>query len=273
MAAAETRTMDRALQLRIMTGVALVMVALLALWLGGFAFQALVAAAVLLMWAEWAAMLRLGLLIRRVGLVFLAFCMALTLVAPMGEILVALAGGAGLIGLFARTRNRPAFAWTVTGLLYCGLPALALLWLRDRPEGLAATVFVLVLVWAADIGAFFAGRSLGGPKLAPRISPGKTWSGAIGGIVAAMLCALLMAASYLPGGMGRWALNLASVAGMLAVLSILGDLFESWLKRRAGVKDSGRILPGHGGVMDRLDGVVPVSVAGAALFWVTGWAG
>ena len=265
--------MDRTLQLRILTGLALVALAVAALWFGGPAFQVLVAAAVLLMWAEWAAMLRLGLVVRRIGLVFLAFCLALTVVVPMGEVLVALAGGAGLIGLFARSQSRAAFAWTAAGLLYCGLPALALLWLRARPEGLAATLFVLVVVWAADIGAFFTGRALGGAKLAPRISPGKTWSGAIGGLVIAMLCAMLMAASYLPSGLGPWALNLASVAGALAALSILGDLFESWLKRRAGVKDSGRILPGHGGVMDRLDGVVPVSVAGAALFWVTGWAG
>jgi phosphatidate cytidylyltransferase len=265
--------MERALQLRIMTGVALVVVAVAALWLGGMAFQALVAAAVLLMWAEWTAMLRLGLAMRRIGLVFLAFIMALTHVVPMGEVLVALAGGAGLIGLFARARSRSAFAWTTGGLLYCGLPALALLWLRDRPEGLAATLFVLVAVWAADIGAFFTGRALGGRKLAPRISPGKTWSGAVGGLVAAMLSGLVMAAAYLPGGLGPWALNLASVAGALAVLSILGDLFESWLKRRAGVKDSGTLLPGHGGVMDRLDGVVPASVAGAALFWMMGWAG
>jgi phosphatidate cytidylyltransferase len=265
--------MDRALRLRIITGVALAGVALAALWLGGMAFRALVAAVVLLMWAEWSAMLRLGLLIRRIGLVFLAFVVALTLVVPMGEALVALAGGAGLVGLFARSRSRAAFAWTTVGLLYCGLPALALLWLRERPEGLAATLFVLAAVWAADIGAFFTGRAFGGRKLAPRISPGKTWSGAIGGLAIAMLCGLLMAAFYLPGGFGPWALNLASVAGGLAVLSILGDLFESWLKRRAGVKDSGAILPGHGGVMDRMDGVVPAAVAGAGLFWMTGWAG
>ena len=265
--------MQRALRLRIITGVALAAVALAALWLGGMAFRALVAIAVLLMWAEWSSMLRLGLLVRRIGLVFLAFVMALTLVIPMGEVLVGLAGGAGLIGLFARAQVARAFARTTGGLLYCGLPALALLWLRERPEGLAATLFVLAAVWAADIGAFFTGRALGGRKLAPRISPGKTWSGAIGGLAIAMLSGLLLAVLYLPGGFGPWALDLASVAGGLALLSVLGDLFESWLKRRAGVKDSGTILPGHGGVMDRMDGVVPAAVAGAGLFWMTGWAG
>jgi len=265
--------MERALQLRLITGVALIVVAVAALWLGGPVFQALVALATLLMWAEWATMLRLGLGIRRAGLLLLAGCMALTVYVSIPEALVALAGGAGLLGVFARTMKRGTGFWTASGLLYCGLPALALLWLRARPEGLAATVFVLSVVWAADIGAFFAGRALGGPKLAPRISPNKTWSGAIAGVCAAMLTALVMAALYLPGGLGRWALNLASVAGALAALSVLGDLFESGLKRRVGVKDSGRILPGHGGAMDRLDGVVPVSVAGAGLFWLTGWAG
>jgi len=265
--------MDRTLQLRIMTGAALIAAAVTALWFGGMAFQGLVAAAVLLMWAEWAAMMRLGLAIRRIGLVFLGFCIALTVIIPMGEVLIAVAGGAALIGLFAGTGQRRAGMLTLAGLLYCGLPALALLWLRSRPEGLAATLFVLSIVWAADIGAYFIGRTLGGPKLAPRISPGKTWSGAIGGLVVAMVSALFMSAFYLPSGFGGWALNLASVAGVLAAFSILGDLFESGLKRRAGVKDSGHILPGHGGVMDRLDGVVPVSIAGAALFWMTGWAG
>ncbi len=273
MAGAEAVAADRALQLRVMTGLVLVVVALGALWLGGPVFQALVALAVLLMWAEWAAMLRLGLGIRRAGLVLLAGCMALTVFVPMEQALVALAGGAGLLGLFVRRMRNGAGLWTASGLLYCGLPALALLWLRERPEGLAATVFVLVVVWAADIGAFFVGRGMGGPKLAPRISPNKTWSGAVGGVVTAMVVAAAMAAAYLPSGLGGWALNLASVAGALAALSVLGDLFESGLKRHAGVKDSGRLLPGHGGIMDRLDGVVPVAVAGAGLFWSTGWAG
>lgn len=265
---------DRSLQLRIITGLVLLVLALAAVWWGGMPFLALVALATLIMWAEWAAMMQLGLGLRRVGLVLLATCMALLAVASAGEVLVALAGGAGLIGLFARgTVNRRAALWTTAGLLYCGLPAIGLLWVRALPEGLAATVLLMAIVWTADIAAFFGGKTIGGRKLAPSISPNKTWAGAICGVVGAMLVAGALATAYLPSGLGRWTLTMASVGGALAVLSVLGDLLESGLKRMARVKDSGTLLPGHGGVMDRLDGLVPVAVAGSALFALTGWAG
>lgn len=264
---------DRTLQLRIVTGLVLVVAALAAVWLGGLPFLALVAAATLLMWAEWAAMMRLGLAVRRAGLVLLAGCMALLAVVSVGEVLMLLGAGAALLGLFVRGGGREKGFWTAAGVLYCGLPAVGLLWVRGLREGLAATVLLLVIVWTADIAAFFGGRAIGGPKLAPAISPNKTWAGAFSGVLGAMVVAAAMASAYLPSGIGRWTLNIATVGGGLAVLSVLGDLLESGLKRRAGVKDSGTLLPGHGGVMDRLDGLVPVAVAGAALFAVTGWAG
>ena len=108
------------------------------------------------------------------------------------------------------------------------------------------------LVWATDIGAFFAGRTIGGPKLAPALSPNKTWAGLIGGVLLATVYSAVMM---------RWGIPLSFVIATpaLAVLAQLGDLYESGLKRRAGVKDSGSILPGHGGVLDRLDGLVPVA--------------
>lgn len=261
------------LQLRIVTGVVLVVAALSAVWFGGTAFLALVAAATLLMWAEWSAMMGLGLGLRRAGLVLLAGVMALLALASVGEVLLALGGGAAMMGLFARGLVPGKGSLTALGVLYCGLPAVSLLWVRSLSEGLAATVLLLVVVWTTDIAAFFTGRAVGGRKLAPAISPNKTWAGAVGGVVAAMLMAGALASFYLPSGLGRWTLTMASLGGGLAVLSVLGDLLESWLKRRAGVKDSGTILPGHGGVMDRLDGLVPVAVAGAAVFWMTGWAG
>lgn len=274
---------------RVATGMVLVGVAVAALWLGGLAFAALASAAVLVMWAEWAAMHRLALLVRRVGLVVLGGTMLLAMLGDWISALLLLAAAAGIGGLFFFQMRQPMVDVTghsglqsgrlgldrrfLIGVLYCGLPGIALIGLRAAPWGFFATLFVMAVVWGADIAAYFTGRAVGGPKLAPAISPNKTWSGATGALVGALLVAAAMAVIW-PGygnfaGVGR----LVVLALPLAILSILGDLYESWLKRRAGVKDSGTLLPGHGGVMDRLDGLVPAAVAGAGAFAGTGWAG
>jgi phosphatidate cytidylyltransferase len=276
------------LLLRVATGLVLVVVALGAVWQGGVFFTALVAASILLMFAEWAVMHKLGRGVRLAGLALLGGVIFLMSLVTVSEAVMTLAAGAAIIGLFnARisewtgnhdgerimARN-PRGGWNATiGLLYCGLPAVALIWVRGLTLGLAATVFLLVCVWSADIVAYFVGRSVGGPKLAPTISPNKTWSGAIGGVVGAMLVGGALAIAYLASVDGQGAWRFIAIAGGLAMLSALGDLYESHLKRRAGVKDSGSILPGHGGVMDRLDGLVPVAIAGAGIFAITGWAG
>ena len=155
--------------------------------------------------------------------------------------------------------------WKLFGFVYCLLPAVSLLWIRERAEfqaigsGFDLLIWVFLVVWSTDIGAYFAGRAIGGPKLAPSISPNKTIAGLIGGVVAAGLVA------------GGWALAvelpgvLLWLAPPLAVAAQAGDLFESGLKRRAGVKDSGTWLPGHGGLLDRLDGLVPVAILTALL--------
>jgi phosphatidate cytidylyltransferase len=136
---------------------------------------------------------------------------------------------------------------------------MALVFVRRQDEGLLFAFWMLAIVWACDIGAFFAGRSIGGPKLAPRLSPNKTWAGLIGGILLATTLAAILYANYgLP-------LRLLLATPLLAALAQGGDLYESWLKRRAGVKDSGNSLPGHGGVLDRLDGLVPVAPIAALL--------
>jgi phosphatidate cytidylyltransferase len=149
--------------------------------------------------------------------------------------------------------------WYALGFLYALLPALSLLWIRERDaHGLELLVWVLLVTWLTDIGAYFAGRRFGKRKLAPSISPGKTVEGLYGGIAAATLVG------------GAWALAnhlgvaLLVLAPIFAVAAQGGDLFESGMKRRAGVKDSGGWLPGHGGVLDRLDGLVPVAVLTAA---------
>ena len=161
-------------------------------------------------------------------------------------------------------------AWKVFGFFYCLLPAVSLLWIREQAEyagigrGPDLLIWVFLVVWATDIGAYFAGRAIGGPKLAPSISPNKTIAGLVGGVASAAILA------------GAWAslVELPSIlvwlAAPLAVAAQLGDLFESGLKRRAGVKDSGTWLPGHGGLLDRLDGLVPVAMLTAGLMLV-GW--
>jgi phosphatidate cytidylyltransferase len=144
-------------------------------------------------------------------------------------------------------------AWYIAGFFYALLPAIGLLWVRER-AGLELLIWVFIVTWSTDIGAYFIGRAIGRKKLAPSISPGKTVEGLYGGIAAAALIG------------GAWVFAMALprplliLAPALAIAAQAGDLFESWMKRRAGVKDSGTWLPGHGGILDRLDGLVPVAV-------------
>ena len=262
---------------RVVVGVALAAVAIAAVWAGGLAFTALVMAAVLLMSAEWSVMHGVSRGFRLASLAALAFSglVATTYGAP--DALVVLAASAGAIGLFVRGFDRKRAFWVAAGLLYCGLPMVALLWLRAVPDGLENTLFVLVVVWATDIGAFFAGRAIGGPKFVPAISPNKTWSGVAGGLVAAVVAGVVAVAILdrldgvaMPPARGGTLVITIMAAAFLAVVAVLGDVGESWLKRRAGVKDSGTLLPGHGGVMDRIDGLVPVAVVAAALAYAGG---
>ena len=194
-----------------------------------------------------------------------------------GVVLIALALGATILGgnIFAiavaaiatlmfyewtRIVRGWGATWYISGFVYALLPALALLWIRERHvHGLEVLVWVFIVTWSTDIGAYFAGRKFGKRKLAPSISPNKTVEGLIGGIVAAAVLG------------GAWAYasalshNLFVLAPIFAVAAQAGDLFESGMKRRAGIKDSGDWLPGHGGLLDRLDGLVPVAILTAAL--------
>ena len=153
--------------------------------------------------------------------------------------------------------------WLTGGFLYVALGVLALFLVREV-LGFAGALWLMATVWATDIGAYFAGRTIGGPKIAPAISPSKTWAGLIGGMVAAELVSWLI---------GRWIgsdATLFKLGAPMAVLAQMGDFFESWMKRRAGVKDSSALIPGHGGVLDRLDGLLPVAIAIGAILWLTG---
>ncbi|QIK96046.1 phosphatidate cytidylyltransferase [Sphingomonas sp. HDW15A] len=179
-----------------------------------------------------------------------------------GYVFAVLAASAAVL-MFAEWRKITSgwgFAWSAAGFFYALLPALALLWIRDRADqGFELLIWVFIVTWSTDIGAYFAGRAIGGPKLAPSISPNKTIAGLFGGIVSAGLAGFAWSQfAHLPA-------LLIWVAPLLAVAAQVGDLFESWMKRKAGVKDSGTWLPGHGGALDRLDGLVPVAVITAAL--------
>lgn len=167
----------------------------------------------------------------------------------------------------ARLHAREHALPIAVGAVYIGVPALSLLWLYARPEiGRELVIWLICIVIACDIGAFFVGRTLKGPKLAPRISPGKTWSGAVGGIAAAVIVGVVLGLAL---GLTR-PLVLAAAAIVFAVIAQMGDLLESGVKRAFRVKDAGGILPGHGGMMDRVDGIVAALVAAALAIWFAG---
>jgi len=170
-------------------------------------------------------------------------------------ILVAAAATAMLYEWFRIVRGWGG-GWKVAGFVYCLLPAIALLWIRDRSgdQGLSLLLWMFLVTWATDIGGYFVGRRFGKRKLAPSISPGKTVEGLWGGVAAA---AVFGAAWVVATDLNR---ALILLAPLFAIAAQGGDLFESKMKRQAGVKDSGDWLPGHGGVLDRLDGLVPVAV-------------
>ena len=154
--------------------------------------------------------------------------------------------------------------WLALGALYLGPAALAFAWLRQRPDGLETICWLLATVWAVDIFAYVSGRSIGGPKLWPAVSPKKTWAGLLGGVAAAALVGAAFA-WWLPG---HSALALAAASALLAVVAQGGDLLESAVKRHFGVKDASQLIPGHGGLMDRVDGLLAASLALAAALWL-----
>lgn len=157
--------------------------------------------------------------------------------------------------------------WLVSGVVYAAAMFAAPVILRgDAAFGLLAIVLLFAIVWSTDIFGYFGGRAMGGPKLMPAVSPKKTWSGAIAGTLGAMIVAVLVARLF--GSFSTVAI--AAVALLLSVCAQAGDLFESWVKRKFGVKDSSHLIPGHGGVMDRLDGFWAAAVVGCLIGLVRG---
>ncbi len=252
---------QRKLLMRIGAALVLAPVAIGAAYAGGWYWTALATLGAIGLFVEWMAVTYTA---RNVA-VIVAGVVALVLGAPflaIGNVNAALVVLAlGLVAVaFRATEPR---IWATAGFLYAAAAQVASVLVRlDQAKGLSALILVLLVVWATDIGGYFAGRAIGGPKLWPRVSPKKTWAGAIGGFVASLLVAIGFSASDL----GK-TLPLMVLAAMLSIAAQLGDLFESAIKRRFGVKDSSHIIPGHGGVMDRLDGFVAAIVL-AAIFGV-----
>ena len=193
------------------------------------------------------------------GVLLIALAVAAVFVGGYSFAVFVAAAATGVFFEWTRLSRGWGAGWSVGGFVYALAAAVALLWIRDRADnGLALVMWVFAVVWTTDIGAYFVGKSIGGPKLAPSISPGKTWAGFYGGVVAASIVAGIWAALT---GL-HWVVML--LAPLMSVAAQGGDLFESWMKRRAGVKDSGSWLPGHGGIFDRLDGLLPVAILTAA---------
>jgi len=248
--------LSRDLLLRIASSVVLIAVAAAATWAGGILAAVVVAAVAGAVHLEWSGITEGA---SRPALPFTAAVVVALLVFGFGLPGFAFAVAAGALAAAALAGPRP---WRPLGVLYAAALGFSLLALRAAPEhGLAAIALVVGVVAATDIGAFVAGRAIGGPKLWPRVSPKKTWSGAIGGLLAGVAAGLAFAAAF---GLAP-APGLVVVAVVLSVVSQLGDLFESQVKRRFGAKDSGRLVPGHGGMMDRVDGLVFASLAAVVI--------
>lgn len=173
--------------------------------------------------------------------------------------------GTGLVFLIrSLAEDRPQAWWSAAGVCYAGFPAIALIWLRgDGYYGTLIVLYIFAIVWTTDSAAYLFGRWLGGPKLAPRVSPKKTWAGLVGGTLSAGLVGIAFGA--FAGLSGPW-LGLLAIG--FALIAQLGDLGESAIKRAFGMKDTSGLIPGHGGVLDRIDGLIFVAVAAAGLAWL-----
>jgi phosphatidate cytidylyltransferase len=249
------------LALRVLSAVVLAPLALFTAYLGDWPFALFWGAAALAVLWEW-----ITLVVGPAYRLMFSSCGAALAIAgflawlgrPTAALLIIGLGGLAA-AIFAPPERR---LWVTIGIGYAGALLLAPIFLRaDQTFGFAVIVLLFAIVWSTDIFGYFAGRAFGGPKLLPAVSPKKTWSGAVAGTVGAMIVALLVANWF--GSFSKPAVLL--IALFLSVLAQAGDLLESWVKRQFGAKDSGQLIPGHGGVMDRLDGFWAAAVAGCVI--------
>ena len=249
------------LALRIASAAVLAPLALVTAYFGGWAFVLFWSAAALAVLWEWmelvAGKAHRPLFISCAGAV-VAAGLLVWLDRPISALLM-LGLGALAAAIFSPSSRR---LWVTFGIGYAGALLLAPILLRhDAAYGFAVIALLFAIVWTTDVCGYFAGRALGGPKLMPLVSPKKTWSGAIVGTAGAMIVGLLVVSLF--GSFNTVAI--LAITFVLSVLAQFGDLFESWVKRQFGAKDSSRLIPGHGGVMDRLDGFWAAAVAGCLI--------
>lgn len=244
------------LRLRVISALLLAPPVLAAIWVGSWWLAALLALTAVLMAREWAILCQGRMGPGGAALAAFGAGVALVTAADSRLGLLPLPFGAAAAAILAVPGRR---LWLAGGMLYIGVPVWALTWLSG--EGREVLLWAVLLVWATDIGAYAAGRSIGGPRLAPGISPGKTWAGLAGGMIAAALTGWGVA--EVAGS--RAPLAVAALSLAMAVVAQLGDLAESAVKRHYGVKDSGSLIPGHGGLFDRLDGLLATAPVVALL--------
>ncbi len=250
---------SRNLLTRVIAALILAPSAIAIAWAGGWLWAGLVTMAAIGLYVEWLMIVGLG---RNAGVIatgtaalsLSGFCLAS---GRIEAALVTMVLGVVSVAFIASGKR----VWAAAGLCYAAAAEIASVLVRLDPAwGFVALVLVLLVVWVTDIGGYFAGRGIGGPKLWPRVSPKKTWAGAIGGFI----LSLAIAAAFAGFGFEKMG-PLLLLAAVLSIASQLGDLFESAVKRRFGVKDSSQIIPGHGGLLDRLDGFVAAVVLAALI--------
>jgi phosphatidate cytidylyltransferase len=260
----DTDSGSRNLMMRIVAALILAPLTIVIAYVGGWLWALLVILTAVGLFIEWLMIVNStrNIAVLTVGSVMLVV-VGLCLIASKIEIaLFALIVGGVLVAVISSAKR----IWSAVGVLYAGLALIASVLVRvDGEVGLTALIFVLLIVWVTDIGGYFAGRGIGGPKLWPRVSPKKTWAGAVGGLIGSVVIAWAGASL----GFGKTIPLILAALG-LSIVSQLGDLFESAVKRKFGVKDSSHIIPGHGGLLDRLDGFVAAIVVAAVIGFMRG---
>ena len=201
---------DENLKYRVISAALLVPVVVLIIWAGQMLFNALLLAAAVVMAFEWC----------------------------------------GIINHNKEMKSSTQRYWMIAGIVYIVLSILSLMYLRQLEEGFVAILYLFILVWVVDIFAFISGKTIGGPKIWPQISPNKTWAGLVGAMIGAAIVNITLGLFF-----SSSIIQLAIMGIMVAVIAQTGDFFESWVKRQFGVKDSGTLIPGHGGILDRVDGI------------------